>query len=206
MLSPRDHYYPRFESFIREIAAREVILDLGTYAPFRKELAPFRSLLEARRYFTMDYRVKPQPGVAPPNVDGDIGALPFRTGAADAVICKDVLEHVRDPIRAIGEMHRVLKPGGLLYCSVPFLHPYHGSPHLPDFWRFTHEGLEVLFSAFADRTVIRTGGVVFVVKAFTPPALARILFSAPLMPLANAIDKLTLKRHACNMFLVFARK
>ena len=206
MLSPRDHYYPRFEGFIREIAGREIILDLGTYASFRKELAPFRALLADKRYFTMGYRVRVEPGVTPPNLDGDIGALPFRTGAADAVICKDVLEHVADPVRAIREMHRVLKPGGLLYCSVPFLHPYHGNRELPDFWRFTHEGLEVLFSPFADRTVVRTGGAVFVVKAFTPPLLARVLFSAPLMPIANALDKLTLKRHACNMFLVFARK
>ena len=46
----------------------------------------------------------------------------------------------------------------------------------------------------------------FVIKAFTPQPLSRVLFSAPLMPLVNAVDKLALGRHASNMYLVCARK
>ena len=147
-----------------------------------------------------------EPGTRPPDVDGDIGALPFRSNAADAVICKDVLEHVPDPRTAVSEMRRVLKPRGRLYCSVPFLHPYHGSDTLADYWRFTHEGLDLMFSEFAHVDVVRTGGALFVIKAFTPPPLDRWLFSAPVMPLVNAVDKLSLGRHATNSFLVFARK
>ncbi len=155
----------------------------------------------------MDYRVSHiEPGTRPPDVDGDICSLPFRTAAADAVICKDVLEHVRDPRAAVAEMHRVLKGGGLLYCSVPFLHPYHGGKELADYWRFTHEGIELLFSDFSWVDVVQGGGAVFVVKSFTPPPLNRLLFSAPFMPIWNRLDKLTLGRHAANMFLVFARK
>lgn len=207
MLSPRDHYYERFEEFMSEIARRRVILDLGTYYAFRKELAPFEEAFSHASYFTMDYHVSSfESDSRLPDVDGDITSLPFRTESADAIICKDVLEHVRDPKSAVREMLRVLRPNGLLYCSVPFLHPYHGHSTLPDFWRFTHEGVQSLFADFRQLDVVRTGGALFVLKAFTPSPLARVLFSAPFMPIVNRLDKLTLGRHATNMFLVFARK
>jgi hypothetical protein len=86
------------------------------------------------------------------------------------------------------------------------LHPYHGNSELADYWRFTHEGLDVLFSDFSDKAVVRTGGAFFVAKAFIPLTLSRLLFSTPLMPLVNALDKLSLGRHATNMFLVLAKK
>ncbi len=207
MLCTADHYYPQFKTFITEIADRRLILDLGTYYAFRKELAPFTTQLQKASYFTMDYRIKEVlPGERPPDVDGDICSLPFRSDSADAIICKDVLEHVVDPVGAVREMHRTLKPEGLLYCSVPFLHPYHGGRNLADYWRFTHEGLGVLFEDFAEKTVVRAGGALFVMKAFTPPLLHRFFFSRPLMPLVNVLDKLSLGRHATHMFLVFARK
>jgi SAM-dependent methyltransferase len=49
----------------------------------------------------------------------DITAMPFRAGSFDAVSALDVIEHVRDDERAIGEMARVLRPGGILVASVP---------------------------------------------------------------------------------------
>jgi SAM-dependent methyltransferase len=37
----------------------------------------------------------------------------------DAVVCKDVLEHVADPVALVRECRRVLRPGGLLFASSP---------------------------------------------------------------------------------------
>ncbi|MBI3994304.1 MAG: methyltransferase domain-containing protein [Candidatus Lambdaproteobacteria bacterium] len=45
--------------------------------------------------------------------------LPFGTERFDRVICSEVLEHVPDPRRAIAELGRVLRPGGLMAASVP---------------------------------------------------------------------------------------
>jgi ubiquinone/menaquinone biosynthesis C-methylase UbiE len=61
---------------------------------------------------------------------GDIHALPFPDASFDAVICSSVLYHqwVSDVEGAIGEMHRVLRPGGTLLINVPafpFLHSAH---------------------------------------------------------------------------------
>jgi SAM-dependent methyltransferase len=207
MFTPRDHFYPQFEKYINEIASSKLILDLGSYYAFRKELARFRSQFDRSSYYVMDYRVTGRKGRLP-DIDGDICALPFRNESVDGILCKDVLEHVKEPHIAVREMHRILKKGGLLYCSVPFLHPYHGSRKLglPDYWRFTHEGLELLFSRFESKQIERAGGAVFVLRAFTPPWLARFLFAAPLMPLANAVDRLSLGRHATNELMVLAKK
>ena len=49
-----------------------------------------------------------------------------------------VLEHLFDPIRAVEEAYRVLKPEGRVLGYVPFLYPYHGKP---DLWRMTKDGL-----------------------------------------------------------------
>jgi SAM-dependent methyltransferase len=45
--------------------------------------------------------------------------LPFMSGSFEAVVALDVLEHIPDPIDALSEFHRVLKPGGCLLMSVP---------------------------------------------------------------------------------------
>jgi SAM-dependent methyltransferase len=84
--------------------------------------------------------------VSYPSTDvlGVAEAMPFRTGVFDAVICLNVLEHVKDPFRAAREIARVLKPGGKLYCVVPFLQPLHGYPH--HYYNMTAQGLRNLFA------------------------------------------------------------
>ena len=46
-------------------------------------------------------------------------ALPFATGRFDSVSALDVLEHVADEAGTLAELHRVLRPGGLLVLTVP---------------------------------------------------------------------------------------
>jgi SAM-dependent methyltransferase len=52
-------------------------------------------------------------------IRGDAYRLPFDDGAFDAVLCCEVLEHLADVDGALGEIVRVLKPGGRLAVSVP---------------------------------------------------------------------------------------
>jgi len=80
-----------------------------------------------------------------PEVDilADASSLPFKNDVADGVVSESVLEHVREPYDMASEMIRVLKPGGYLYASVPFIHPFHASPD--DFNRWTINGLAHLF-------------------------------------------------------------
>jgi predicted SAM-dependent methyltransferase len=49
----------------------------------------------------------------------DTTAIPVHSNTIDAIICIHVLEHVQDDRKAIGELFRVLKPGGWAIISVP---------------------------------------------------------------------------------------
>ena len=82
--------------------------------------------------------------VAGSNIDhiGTVEALPFGDNEFDIVITQETLEHVADPRKAIMEIARVLKSGGMLYCQLPFIIGYHPGPE--DFWRFTKEGMREL--------------------------------------------------------------
>jgi SAM-dependent methyltransferase len=50
---------------------------------------------------------------------GDVTALPLASGSADLVVCWDVLEHVPEPERAVAEIARVLRPGGVAVLALP---------------------------------------------------------------------------------------
>lgn len=56
----------------------------------------------------------------------DIHDIPLEENTFDVAICNHVMEHVDDDIRAMGEIRRVLKPGGWAIIQVPFF------PPLPD--------------------------------------------------------------------------
>ncbi len=65
--------------------------------------------------------------------------LPFASNSFDAAISLSVLEHLRDPFHWVKEIIRVLKPGGELYFTVPFLAPFHGYPD--HYYNMTLNGL-----------------------------------------------------------------
>ena len=68
----------------------------------------------------------------------DAHGLPFPAARFDLVIAVALLEHVADPYRCVAEMHRVLKPGGLVFSATSFLQPVHMGAY--DFTRFTPLG------------------------------------------------------------------
>jgi SAM-dependent methyltransferase len=56
-------------------------------------------------------------------MQGDATRLPFADASFDRVITSEVLEHIQDDVRAIGELVRVLKPGGTFAATVPAWFP-----------------------------------------------------------------------------------
>jgi ubiquinone/menaquinone biosynthesis C-methylase UbiE len=52
-------------------------------------------------------------------VAGDAQALPFADQSMDFVNMSHVLEHTLDPVQALRELRRVLKPGGVTQITVP---------------------------------------------------------------------------------------
>src|ERR1700687_4198323 len=99
--------------------------------------------------------IEPAPSV---DVVGDARHMPFSDASMDVVLITQVLEHIPEPIAVIGEIRRVLKPGGTLLLSVPSIFPQHGSPG--DYWRYMPQGLEWILRDFHNVTVKGEAGTV----------------------------------------------
>lgn len=53
-------------------------------------------------------------------IHGDLDQpLPFADETFDAIVMKDVLEHVADPVSLVHEVHRVMRPSGVVFASSP---------------------------------------------------------------------------------------
>ena len=78
----------------------------------------------------------------------DAHDIPFEDSTFDCVIVQAVLEHVLDPNRCVAEIHRVLKPDGIVYGETPFMQQVHMKQY--DFTRFTHLGHRWLFKNFEE--------------------------------------------------------
>ena len=83
--------------------------------------------------------------------------VPFANDSFDAVICAELLEHVRDPRRVLSEAHRVLRNGGTLLMSAPFLFHIHADPE--DYGRYTDNYWNATLAAigFGDVAIERHG-------------------------------------------------
>jgi SAM-dependent methyltransferase len=68
-------------------------------------------------------------------------------GSVGTVITCDTLEHVEFPHTALAEIHRILKPGGMVFLSTVLDFRIHDSP--ADYWRFTPDGLKSLLKPFS---------------------------------------------------------
>jgi SAM-dependent methyltransferase len=74
-------------------------------------------------------------------------------------MCTEVMEHVPKPARALEEIHRVLRAGGLLYLTVPQAWGLHYEPH--DYYRYTKYGISHLLeeAGFQTLQVCQMGGL-----------------------------------------------
>ena len=62
------------------------------------------------------------------DIISDITAIPVGDGSFDVVLCTEVFEHIPDPLAALKEFSRVLKPGGKLILTAPFCSMTHFAP------------------------------------------------------------------------------
>jgi len=115
----------------------DLVLDIGCGA------RPFAKLLSQLRCDQVGIdRLDGFYGQEAIDVAGAADAVPVVDGAADAVLSSQVIEHLPEPESALHELNRVLKTGGFLFISFPFLYPLHVAPF--DFFRYSRHGFEAM--------------------------------------------------------------
>ncbi len=132
-----------------------------------------KHLRAGTRYIGLDYPPSGKRYDMRPTLWGDAARLPIREGVVDEVVMLEVLEHLPDPQAALLEACRVVRPGGRVLLSVPFLYPIHDAPY--DFSRFTQFGLQRM-AATAGLEVVRLterGGPVEAAALLASLALAK---------------------------------
>ncbi len=128
------------------------VIDLGAGdAPFREYLPDVVTL-----YHTLEM----QPRSEDVTYVGDVQAMPIVPAESyDTAVCLETLEHVPEPWRAVGEIYRILAPGGKVILSVPHLSRLHDAPH--DYYRYTAYGVRHLLESngFTVLALERKGGL-----------------------------------------------
>jgi len=159
------------------------VLDVGG------RIQPYRSLFRTplEQYVAIDRRPSPLVSVVARGEE-----IPLAGNLFDVVICTQVLEYVPDPGIFIGEIRRVLKPGGFLLLSAPAVFPRDSEY---DLWRFSPGNLTSLLRSFREVEIaaegssiaglIRSVGVCLVMLA--RPTFIGELLCFTLVPLMNVV-------------------
>lgn len=103
---------------------------------------PYASLFDASAYVGLEFDTPENRARGVADVYYDGGDFPFPAKEFDAVICSQVLEHVFNPSEFLAEVHRVLRNGGKLLLTVPFVWDEHEQPY--DFARYSSFGIKYL--------------------------------------------------------------
>lgn len=93
-----------------------------------------------------------------PDLTWDGKVIPLPDASVDSALLTEVLEHCPDAQAILTEVNRVLRPGGFLFLTVPFIWPIHTVPH--DEFRYTPYSLRRILerSGFPEPSIEATGG------------------------------------------------
>ncbi len=111
-----------------------IVLDAGSGDGKR-----YKSFFKFDKYLTLDVRTD-----SGADIVGSVENITLEDNSVDSIISTQVLEHVKNPQKAVSEFYRVLKSGGYCLVTVPQLNELHEEPR--DYFRFTKYGLEEIFS------------------------------------------------------------
>lgn len=136
-------------------ALRGRVLDVGCgFSPYRKFLTNITS------YTGIEAELRYLPDIVASSL-----ALPLPDESVDAAVMTEVLEHLPEPLDALRELSRVLRPGGRIYVTVPMTWGLHYEPN--DYYRFTGWGVAHLLerTGFELEVIEPFGGLFSIISA-----------------------------------------
>lgn len=121
------------EETLRKIPEGLTILDAGAgELQFKKFCSHLKYIAQDFGQYHGDGNIGLQTGTwdnSKLDIVSDILSIPLDDHSVDAIMCTEVLEHVPDPLGAIIEFTRLLKPGGYLLITAPFASLTHFAPY-----------------------------------------------------------------------------
>jgi len=125
------------KQFADSIPAGALVLDAGAGE------APYKNLLTHVVYESADFE-KVDKIYAKSTYVCDLKDIPVGDLRYDYIFFNQVMEHLPEPAAVLKELFRVLKPGGKLIYSAPFIFEEHEVPY--DYFRYTQYGVRYLFT------------------------------------------------------------
>lgn len=181
MDSLRFSIYKLTDKFIKKYLSG-VVLEIGAGGNHLRE--KYKNL--SNEWISTDYDLRSK------TIDlrADCQCLPIKENCIDTIISIDVLEHIPDHEKAIKEMQRVLKPGGIVILSTPFFFWLHEEPF--DYHRFSKYGLKNDFESkgFKVIEIEAIAGVVSLLGILISILITKTFrFSKPLLKFFLTINK-----------------
>jgi SAM-dependent methyltransferase len=125
------------KKYIQSIPYGESVLDYGSgFSPYKKIFQ-----IKYSQYYTAEFKATSD--IIYKNLSDYIinedETINCESELFDCVLLTEVLEHVYEPGKVLKEIYRILKKGGILIGTVPFLKDEHDTPF--DFYRYTYFAL-----------------------------------------------------------------
>jgi SAM-dependent methyltransferase len=136
----RDPVRNYVKEMISKFPFEDPVLDCG--AGWEPNL--YQPLFPDRKYIKQDYQ-----DYDPPCIDVVCDICDMRTvedNSIGLVLLLESLEHIEQPQKALDEIHRILRPNGLLILTTVLGMGIHRCPM--DYWRFCPDGIEVLMRRY----------------------------------------------------------
>lgn len=135
-------------SYLRDSIAKKAPELTGRLLDFGCGSKPYRSFFVVDEYIGIDYENEGHPHDNEQiDVFYDGKSIPFHDEYFDSVLCSEVFEHVFNLDEIVLELNRVMKKGGKILITCPFVWNEHEVPH--DYARYTQ---------FALRSILQKGG------------------------------------------------
>jgi SAM-dependent methyltransferase len=154
-------FYTARTSILKSVTAASASFS-GTVLDVGCGVMPYRKLIESNpkvsKYIGMDLADSSLYAQVEPDLKWNGSEIPLGEESVDCVVATEFLEHYAEPEKALREILRVMRPGGLFFGTVPFIWNLHEIPH--DEYRYTPYSLErhLANAGFRDISITALGG------------------------------------------------